>query len=100
MEIALMLMNALMVRFVGQTVFSTSKFYLNLFVSRLELISPSEFNYYQLGTHECDENAKCVNIIPVFVTNDGHRTVIGTVEEVIERFAEIQARFTISLRDS
>ena len=38
MEIALMLMNALMVRFVGQTVVSTSKFYLNLFVSLLNIV--------------------------------------------------------------
>ena len=51
------------------------------------------------GTHDCDVNAKCVNIIPVFVTNDGERLIIGTVEEVIERFEMFQARFTVSLRD-
>ena len=45
-------------------------------------------------------NAKCVNIIPVFVTNDGERRIIGTVEDVIQRFTEVQARFVMSLRNS
>lgn len=36
----------------------------------------------------------------MFVTNDGERRIIGTVEEVIERFTEIQSRFTMSLRNS
>ena len=41
-----------------------------------------------------------MNIIPVFVTNDGERLIIGTVEEVIERFEMFQARFTVSLRNN